>query len=83
MKAFILSLLLVILVAAAALAGINVNTAGTSELQELPGIGPAKAQAIVEYREQNGPFKQVDDLVQVKGIGPKLLNKIKDEVSVE
>ncbi|WP_221799617.1 ComEA family DNA-binding protein [Oceanobacter mangrovi] len=49
---------------------ININTATAAELTSLKGIGSAKAAAIVSYREQNGPFKTLDDLTQVRGIGP-------------
>jgi len=61
---------------------LNVNTASASELQVLPGIGPKKADAIVNFRKENGPFRQVDDLVQVKGIGPKTLAKLRPLVTV-
>ncbi len=62
---------------------INVNLAPAGELaKKLPGIGPAKAQAIVQYREQHGPFKSVDSLVNVKGIGPAILAKIQALVVV-
>lgn len=61
---------------------LNVNTASSSELQALPGIGPKKAEAIVTFRTANGPFRQVEDLVQVKGIGPKTLNKLRPLVTV-
>ena len=60
---------------------INVNTATAVELQALPGIGPSKAGAIVAYRSANGPFKRVDDLVEVKGIGPKTLAKLRPLVT--
>jgi len=57
---------------------ININTATAGELADaLPGIGPAKSQAIVQYRERNGPFSSVDALVNVKGIGPATLKKIR------
>lgn len=56
---------------------IALNTATKSQWETLPGIGPTLAQRIVEYRQQHGPFTQVDDLDQVKGIGPKLLEKIR------
>ena len=53
---------------------VNVNEADAETIaRELSGIGPAKARAIVEYREENGPFKTVDDLLKVQGIGPKVL----------
>lgn len=52
---------------------VNVNSAGPEELQRLPGIGPAKARAIVAYREAHGPFATLDSLLQVPGIGPSIL----------
>ena len=61
---------------------ININTASVEELVELKGIGDAKAKAIVEYREKSGPFKSVDDLQNVKGIGDKLLAKLRPQLSV-
>ncbi len=62
---------------------ININLAPATELaKNLPGIGPAKATAIVRYREQHGPFKTIDALVNVKGIGPGILAKIKALVAV-
>lgn len=56
---------------------VNINTAGVSELEELPSVGPVTAQKIVDYRESNGMFRSVDDLEEVSGIGPKTLEKIK------
>ncbi len=62
---------------------INVNTASADALAEiLTGIGPKKAEAIVAYREANGPFKSVDDLLQVKGIGPATLEKNRDRINL-
>ena len=56
---------------------ISLNQANLQQLQTLNGVGEKKAQAIVEYRQKNGGFKTVDELVNVKGIGPKLLEKNK------
>ena len=63
-------------------AKINVNTAPSTELVALPGIGPKKAEAIVLYRQAHGPFATVDDLIQVKGIGAKTLEKLRPLVTV-
>ena len=65
-----------------ALAAVNINTATKEELDALPGIGPVKAQAIVDYRTKNGPFKSVDDVKKVKGIGDATFGKIKGDISV-
>ena len=65
-----------------ALAAVNINTAGADELKALPGIGPAKAEAIVEYRNQHGNFKSVEELNNVKGIGDRIYNRLKDEATV-
>ena len=65
-----------------AIAAVNINTAGLEELKTLPYIGPAKAQAIIDYRNANGPFKQVEDLKKVKGIGDGILNKVRGEATV-
>jgi competence protein ComEA len=62
---------------------ININTATASELELLPGIGPALAGRIVEYRKAHGPFKSVDGLDEVKGIGPRTLEKLRPLVKVE
>jgi competence protein ComEA len=61
---------------------INVNTATAEELEALPEIGPAMARAIVEYREEHGPFEAVDDLLEVQGIGPKTLEAIEALITV-
>jgi len=61
---------------------LNINTASAQELTNLRGIGQKTAQAIVEYRESHGPFKSVDELVDVKGIGPKLMTALRDHITV-
>ena len=66
----------------AALAAINLNTATKDELVALPGIGPAKAQAILDYRSAHGAFKSVEEVKDVKGIGAKRFEKIKGELTV-
>ncbi|MBU1747883.1 MAG: helix-hairpin-helix domain-containing protein [Chloroflexi bacterium] len=55
---------------------ININTTTTAEFETLPGIGPALAQRIVEYREKNGPFASIDGIKQVGGIGDKVSNMV-------
>jgi competence protein ComEA len=55
---------------------VNVNTATTADLESLPGIGPVLARRIVEHREAKGLYRRLDDLLQVKGIGPKLLRRL-------
>ncbi len=60
---------------------VNVNTAAVSELALLPGIGPAKAEAIVAHREESGPFAAAEDLLAVPGIGPKILEDLREYVS--
>jgi competence protein ComEA len=61
---------------------ININTASAEELDRLPGIGPAKAKAIVDYRTQNGEFKAPEDIQKVKGIKAGEFNKLKDYIKV-
>jgi competence protein ComEA len=63
---------------------ININTADAETLDKvLVGIGPAKAKAIVAYREANGPFKSVDELDKVKGIGAKTVDRNRDLMTVD
>ncbi len=61
---------------------INVNTATATELEELPGVGEVIAQAIIDYRTENGPFTSVDQLLDVSGIGDATLENIRDLVTV-
>ncbi|STZ77264.1 ComEA family DNA-binding protein [Bergeriella denitrificans] len=70
------------LAASFSLASVNINTASQSELEALPGVGPAKAKAIVEYRKQHGAFKSTEELKNVKGIGEGIYSKLKNEATV-
>ena len=63
---------------------VNVNTADASAIaKELDGIGPAKAQAIVEYRQKNGPFRTADDLLKVDGIGERVLEQNRGNIRLD
>lgn len=61
---------------------VNINTATVEELEQLPGVGEKIANYIINYREQNGAFKDVNDLLNVEKIGPKLLEKIKNNITI-
>ena len=61
---------------------VNINTATLNELDSLPGIGPSTAQKIIDYREENGNFKTIEDLQNVKGIGDAKFEEIKDKIIV-
>ena len=65
-------------------APVNINKASAQEIADaLKGIGMAKAQAIVEYRKKHGKFKKPEDIVNVKGVGPAIFAKIKQDVKVK
>src|SRR5262245_60281404 len=61
---------------------VNINTASAAEIEALPGIGPKTAARIVEYRQKNGPFKKVEELMNVRGIGEKNFLKLKPQLAV-
>lgn len=61
---------------------ININTATLRELKALNGIGTAKAEAIISYREEEGSFKSVDELINVSGIGETTLNSIREYITI-
>ena len=63
-------------------ASVNINTADAKTLLELKGVGLKRAQTIISYREQNGPFKSVDDLMRVKGIGKKTVDQNHNKITV-
>ncbi len=60
---------------------VNINTATWEELSTLPGIGPKTAQAIIEFRDRHGPFRSPEDLLQVRGLGPKKLAAIRERLT--
>lgn len=62
---------------------VNINTAGAEELMELPGIGEKRAADIIADREKNGPFRFVEDITRVKGIGEETLAELLDHITVE
>ena len=82
MKQLFIFVTLLFLFTGPAFAAVNLNTATQAELESLQGIGPAKAKAIVEYREKNGAFTSVDDLAKVAGVGPGIIKQIRDAVTV-
>jgi competence protein ComEA len=63
-------------------AKVNINVAGLNELQKLPRIGPRVAQRILDFRKENGPFKRVEELMKVRGIGEKVFNNLKNLITV-
>jgi competence protein ComEA len=67
---------------ATAASPINLNSASVAQLQTLPGIGASTAQRIVEYRQKNGSFKKIEELMNVKGIGEKSFLKLKPLITV-
>ncbi|MBX3617176.1 ComEA family DNA-binding protein [Nitrosomonas sp.] len=82
MKQLFIFVTLLFLFTGTAFAAVDLNTATQAELETLQGIGPAKAKAIVEYREKNGVFTSVDDLIKVVGVGPGIIKQIRDAVTV-
>ena len=84
LRALVLALPLALATAATALSGVvNVNTASAEQLSMLPGVGPARAEAIIKLRKQRGGFQRVDDLLEVKGIGEASLAKLRPYVALE
>lgn len=83
MAQYLVALLLGCALASASAESLNINAADANELAAaMVGVGQSKAEAIIEYREANGPFKSVDDLALVKGIGTATIEKNRDKISV-
>jgi competence protein ComEA len=82
MKKVILALVVFLSLSLNAIAGVNINTATQAELESLDGIGPTKAQSIINYRKHHGGFKSVDDLKQVDGIGNATLENLRKNISI-
>ena len=61
---------------------VDINKATLEELVAVPGLGPAKSRAILKYREEHGPFTRLEDLIQVRGIGPRLLERLRPYLTV-
>lgn len=82
MKLHLVALSLLLSLSLPAFAAVDLNTASQAELESINGVGPSKAQAIIEYRKKNGPFKTVDDLDKVPGFGAKTVDAVRKQVSV-
>jgi competence protein ComEA len=76
---FVFALLFMV---SSAFAAVNINKADQAALEALPGIGTAKAKAIIEYRTKNGNFKTKEQLLEVKGIGPKILESVQKDIEL-
>lgn len=62
---------------------VNINQATSEEIQKLPGIGPSKAAAFIQYREENGPYRSVEDIKNISGIGEKTFERLKEMITVQ
>ena len=82
MKKIILTLIAYLSLSISAFAAVNINTATQAELESLQGVGPVKAQAIIDYRKKNGGFKSVDDIKNGDGIGDATLEKLRKDLSI-
>lgn len=82
MKKLLLALITFVISTGIAIAAVNINTATKEDLNRVKGIGPVKAQAIIDYRKKNGPFKSIDELENVKGFGGKSVKKVRSELTV-
>lgn len=82
MKKMLLALAIVCASVSHAQAAVDLNTASQAELETINGVGPKKAQAIIEYRQKNGPFKSADDLDKVPGFGKKSVDEVRKDITV-
>ena len=82
MKKLLLVLVTAFVFSISAWAAVDLNTATQSQLETLDGVGPKKAQAIIEFRKKNGAFKSVNDLDKVPGFGAKTVTKLKKDIVV-
>jgi competence protein ComEA len=82
MKKLLLALVMWFAIYGVVMAAVNINTATKEELTTLQGIGEKRAQDIIDYRTKNGPFKSMDDLEKVPGIGPGRMKQIRSQISV-
>jgi competence protein ComEA len=82
MKKLLLALVSALLFSIPVWAAVDINKASQAELESVKGIGPKKAQAIIEYRKKNGEFKSVDELDKVPGFGKKSVDMLKKDISV-
>lgn len=82
MKKIILTLVALLSFSISAIAAVNINTATQAELESLQGVGPVKAQAIIDYRKKSGGFKSIDDLKNVDGIGDATLKNLRKDISI-
>lgn len=81
MNRWIAAIVLLMYIGSAA-AVVDLNAANQDTLEELNGIGPARAQAIIEYRHQHGPFLAIEQLLEVKGIGPGILERLRPQIGI-
>jgi competence protein ComEA len=82
MKKLLATMIASLVFSLTAIAAVNINTATQAQLESLEGIGPVKAQAIIDYRKKNGGFKSVNDLEKVEGIGPATLQNLRKDVTL-
>ena len=81
MKRLFIVLVMLVAFGGAAVAAVNINTATMEELTSIKGVGDKRAQEIIDYRTKNGPFKSVDDLEKVPGVGPGMMKRIRSQLS--